>query len=114
MIEVYKYILQENNFSNISDINFSCKTHPNTYYFDYLLGFPKDLKVPGMEDHKIIKSTKIQYSKREPAEKLRGEDMGKLLVAMYAWDGNSYPGNEYWNGNLTASGDPAAGFFFLT
>jgi len=50
----------------------------------------------------------IHFSLRDPAEKLIGRNEGKLLIANYAWDSNAFPGNEYYFGQLTASGDPSA------
>ncbi|KAF7186643.1 hypothetical protein HII31_12052 [Pseudocercospora fuligena] len=46
-------------------------------------------------------------SQRPPCGKLETEE---LLVRVWAWDGNSLPGNEYWSGGmcLTSSDDPAA------
>ncbi|CAG9792595.1 unnamed protein product [Diatraea saccharalis] len=50
----------------------------------------------------------VQLQNREPSSQLRGEHEGKLLVLTYPWDGNAHPGNEFWVGKLTSSGDPAA------
>jgi hypothetical protein len=56
-------------------------------------------------DKKIISI--IRFSKRDPF--FANDDVsGKLLVALYAWDGNSFPGNEFWSGQMGSTGDSAA------
>jgi len=94
MIEVYRDLLRESNYSHIAVIDFSW------FPGDLEKEFPKEITT------KEGKPIQIIFSRRDPAQKL--DDTRYLLVAMYAWDGNSYPGNEYWRGMLHASGDPAA------
>jgi hypothetical protein len=67
--------------------------------------FPSGTTCGGIRDGGRVGDVTIHFSGRAPADPIEEK---RLVVAMYAWDGNSYPGNEYWEGALAASGDPAA------
>lgn len=99
MLEAYAGILKNSSFPYIADIDFSWFSKA----FNHVGGIKN-----GEYCKENNKHIKIHFSERNPADKLMGVDNGKLLVACYAWDGNAYPGNEYWAGMLAASGDPAA------
>lgn len=87
-IDVYLDLLNKLKLEYISDVYFA--------WFDSIENIKTDK----------IKNISISFGRRNPADPLNNPQ--KLLISNWAWDSNSYVGNEYWSGNLTTSSDPAA------
>lgn len=65
-----------------------------------------ETEIRGVAHGGRIGHIRVHFSKDEPQMRLK--DPRQLLVVSYAWDGNALPGNEFWFGEKTSSGDPAA------
>lgn len=70
---------------------------------EYALAFGLKSESELLDDVEVISSEEAFF-----AHKLPDRYNDCQLCVNFAWDGGSYVGNEYWNGELSASGDPAA------
>ncbi|CAH2098143.1 unnamed protein product [Euphydryas editha] len=111
-LERIRSFLKKDLLNNVSDVNFAyIKTSPGiTALFTNSAQSDSPIeKCIFFESKRHPKGgINVQMENREPAARLTGEHAGKLLVMTYPWDSNAHPGNEFWLGSLSGSGDPAA------
>jgi hypothetical protein len=108
-IEIFIDILKNTKLNNVSDIDFSW--FPDvTSVINNKIGKKEYNEIKNNNEiyikNNFNNTFKIKFSKRNPCDKILSNK--KLLIASFAWDGNSFVGNEYWNNCLSSSGDPAA------
>jgi hypothetical protein len=100
-LEAFKYAIAGLSLPHISTIEFAWIGSLGTNDEDIHERFVASL----ITDAAARQHIRTSFSRANPAQKRHGNE---LLVISYAWDGNAFPGNEYWQGDLSASGDPAA------
>ncbi|KAI7867774.1 hypothetical protein K492DRAFT_110435, partial [Lichtheimia hyalospora FSU 10163] len=100
-IEIFIDILKNTELNNFPDVTNVINTELGEEKYNEVKN-NKEIYIKNKFNNKF----KIKFSKRNPCDKILSDK--KLLIASFAWDGNSFVGNEYWNGCLGSSGDPAA------
>lgn len=106
MLKAYKQALLTNDYEHIAAIDF-CRFNRNDFEFV----FDGQITITGgarIETKAASHFVDVYATAREPNDKLVAAYEECLLCTQFAWDSNAYPGNEYWDTQLSASGDPAA------
>lgn len=98
-IEVFLEAIQNGDYPFISDVDFSCIMK----YQNETRSLKKFHELDGQKVNAITLHFPHSKQCRQLCEKLPPAHMNKRLANSYGWNANSYCGNEYWNGQLTAS-----------